>query len=349
MSYFAFQTAKDLKTDALFLAGEPQDGSSQFDSLAYPFLSTVQNCLISGGVFGPEPLIPVSWLWARKYPRGTIQMVLPFNDNFAVSATFTAGSTLVTLSAPFTASDPDITNWRLWMFQNVASSVSGFQRPYVQKILTPTSFQLKDPWTDNTFTTTQWLAFQAEYDLPRDFVRFASPIFVSGWPYSIDVVEPWQMEKSYPFSLIGPAVPVLAAVVAQSPVEIQGTGGADTVQKVRFSHFLGTTAANTGAITPLQLEFEYIFRPEPLYEGNIPAVPLEHRRIISFGGAYLILEDKADNERDRMWARFRTAYRAMVNEYRQSIKNASTRWGVPIPRFIDEPRRLRTESGLVVW
>ena len=68
MSYST--TAKDLKLDALDLAGEPYDGSSQYEAFAYEWLTVIQRALVSGGQFGPSPLEPVDWLWARAWPRG---------------------------------------------------------------------------------------------------------------------------------------------------------------------------------------------------------------------------------------------------------------------------------------
>lgn len=332
MPFTPFSTSAALKTDALRIAGEPQDGSSPYDDVVYDWLSVVQNTLISGGMLGPSPLLPIDWLWARKYPRGTVLLTLPYNGAFTNTATFTLGSDIVTLANPLVPGvDPNLINWRTL----VGVSESPIVRPYIVEIITPTSFRLHDPWSSASITTANWLAFQAEFDLPDDFVRFVSPLYASGWPYRIDVVEPNQLEKSYPFSLITSAIPVLAAMVA--PL------------KLRFSHFIGTQVQGSPANVPLLLEFEYIARPEPIAEGTLPIVPPEHTRVLSYGAAFLIADDKMDNDRDRLYGRFAAQYKALIDEYRMNLYKGSSRWGAVIPRTVDEPRRLRTESGLIVW
>lgn len=330
MPFYPFGTSQALKADALRLAGEPQDGSSPYDDLVYDWMTSIQSTLVSGGMIGPSPLVPIDWLWARKYPRGSLVMPLPFNGDASRTATFTQGSDVVTFTGtPFAATE-SVVNWRMWVQANTAVT-----RPYIVQMLSGNSFQLKDPWSDITQTTANWLAFQAEFDLPADFLRFSSPLYTSGWPYRIDVVEPYEMEKAYPFSLITAALPVLAAMVA--------------TQKLRFSHFIGQIANGAGANTPLLVEFEYIMRPDPITDGTLPIVPQEHARVLSYGAAYQISDDKADNDRDRMYVRFAQQYKAMLDEHRANLYKGSSRWGTVIPRTIDEPRRLRTESGLIVW
>lgn len=324
MSYFPLSTAVDLKRDALRIAGEPQDGTSTYDDQVYDLLTVVQNALVSGGQLGPSYLQPVDWLWARAYPRGVVQMSLPVNGDYTVTATFTQGSKTVTLSGTLPS---DIANYRLWI-------ESKSTRPYVLQIA-GTTLTLRDPWADVTYSSARWLAYQAEFDLPADFVRFGSPLFVSGYPYRVDLVEPTDLEHDYPFSLIYAGRPELAALV--------------TDRKIRFSHFLGTTAQGAPADAPLQLEFEYIARPEPLTEGVIPKVAYEHRRVLSYGAGYLIQDDKSDTDRDRTFGKWQAQYKAMLDEFRRNIRNASSKYGVVIPRSVDQPARLRTESGIKVW
>src|SRR5215831_1563174 len=98
MSYLT--TGLDLKQDALYLAGEPIDGTSQYDAPngpVYEWLTVVARAIVSGGMFGPSFLEPADWYWARAWPRGALQLVQPYNRSGATAATFTSGSTAITL------------------------------------------------------------------------------------------------------------------------------------------------------------------------------------------------------------------------------------------------------------
>ena len=153
MSYLA--TAQDLKTDALFLAGEPGDGTSQYDALCYEWLTTVQRALISGGQFGPSGLEPVDWLWARAWPRGTIQMTQPANQTYTAALTVTLGSRAA-VAAPMLPDPFDLSGWRLQQDATPARhviSVSQQDRVNNQTLLT-----LQEPWTGATMTTANWVA-----------------------------------------------------------------------------------------------------------------------------------------------------------------------------------------------
>lgn len=310
-----FTTAADLKADALKLAGEPSDGSSLYDSEVYSMLQSVQNAVISGGQFGPSALQPTDWLWARAYPRGVIQLQLPFNADSAISATFTQSSKTVTLGS--SVGTNDLANWR------IAVDTLG-QRPVIDSA-SSTTITLRDAWTDATVTTANWLAFKSEYDLPDDFVRGVSTLFVSGYPYRIPVVESAQLESLFPFTTIEAGWPELAARVTQS--------------KLRFSHYLGTTAQGAAANVLLQLEFEYIRRAEIIAEGSIPVIPVEHRRVLSYGAAWQMLDDKDDSSADRMWLRFQAQYKALLDEHRRDARAMSPFWGVVRPRVapLDQP------------
>src|SRR5262249_53207639 len=146
-----------------------------------------------------------------------------------------------------------------------------------------TTITLVQPWTGANDTDTGWLAYPDSYALPTDFVRGVSPLFLYGFPsnlpttQTIDVVEPSDLERMYPQSFpwaqgpatVGGGLPILAARINQS--------------RIRFSHFLQTTDT-----LPIQIEFEYIRAPDVIAEGTIPTIPVQHRRILSYGAAYLI-------------------------------------------------------------
>jgi hypothetical protein len=339
MAYFA--TAKDLKLDALYLAGEPTDGNSQYDSRVYEWLTVVERALISGGQFGQSVLQPVDWLWARAWPRGAIQLLQPANGNRTVQAIFETGSRFVS-TFPMLPFASNLAGWRVQQDQTparhlilVSQNDEGANQTYIT---------LAEPWTGQTMRITNWLAYPDTYELPTDFVRGTSPLFIMafpsfGLPYSIDVIDPPDLERYYPqtWPMAGgrttAGFPVVAARVDET--------------KIRFSHYLYTP----DHCLPVQLEFEYIRRPDVLLEGSISKIPIQHRRILSFGCAYLILADKDDSAAAVLWQQFQAQWKAMGDEYRRGLRRMSSRWGVVQPSRVTAAwgPPLWTAGGLPVW
>jgi len=119
--------------------------------------------------------------------------------------------------------------------------------------------------------------------------------------------------------------------------------GAD---RLRLSHYLDT------ADQPVLVEFDYIRRPPPLAAGVVPMVPEEHRRVLSYGAAYLILDDKDDSGAQGLWTRFQAQYKALRDEEIRGGMRMSSRWGVVQPaRSTGTGGLWWTESGLpgYVW
>jgi hypothetical protein len=337
MSYLT--TGLDLKQDALFIGGEPTDGTSQYDAPngpIYEWLTVVERTIVSGGMFGPSYLEPADWYWARAWPRGAIQLVQPFNQAGAIAATFVSGSTTVTLG---TATTTDLTGYRLLKTDTPAR--------HIITTNSGTSITLREPWSgDSETNAADWLAYPDTYLLPQDFVRGTSPLFLYGFPsnlpttQTVDVVDPVDLERMYPqcfpwaqgTQTVGGGLPVMAARV--------------TTSRIRFSHFLNTP--NTA--NPIQLEFEYIRRPDVIAEGTIPTIPVEHRRCLSYGAAYLILDDKADSEAGAKYQMFVSQYKAMRDEHARDMRRMSSRWGVIQPPRSSGNRSITlTESGLPVY
>lgn len=331
MGYFT--TAQDLKRDALFLAGEPQDGSSPYDDRVYEWLTVVQRSLISGGHFGPSVLQPVDWFWARAYPRGAIQLSQAYNGDHRISGDFTTGSRYVT-TTPMLPDGTQLAGYRLQHDETPARHLILVNQNDVaanQSYLT-----LAEPWTGRTMQASNWITYPDTYELPTDFVRGVSPLFIMaypsfGWPFTIDVIEPQDLERQYPYSYpltsgrVMGGLPICAARVQET--------------KIRFSHFLYTPEAPL----PVQVEFEYIARPDVLAEGSVPPVPIEHRRILAYGCAYLILADKDDGSATGLFQMFEAQWKAMLDDYRRGLRRMSSRWGVV------QPSRVSGSFGPAFW
>jgi len=328
-------TGLDLKLDALFLAGEQQDGTSAYDSRVYEWLTQAERAIVSGGLFGPTPLMPAEWYWARAWPRGALQLVQPFNSANTITATFTQGVNTVTLG---TATTTDLSGYRILKTDTPAR--------HIITANSGTTITLREPWSGDSDVDTGWLAYPDTYTLPQDFVRGCSPLFLYGFPsnlpttQTIDVVDPVDLERMYPQSFpwaqgtstVGGGLPILAARVTDT--------------RLRFSHFLQTPSSTA----PLQIEFEYIRRPPVIAEGTIPVIPIEHRRILSYGAAFMILDDKGDGKAQQKYGMFLAAYKAMKDEHASDMRRMSSRWGVmQPPRSSGNRAILLTETGLPVY
>lgn len=336
MSYLT--TAKDLKLDALNIAGEPTDGTSDYDATMYDWLTVAQRTIVSGGMLGPSMLQPENWYWARAWPRGSMQLQQPYNAAETISATFTLGSTNV--SVPSTVL-PDLTGYRVLRSDTPARHIIDG----VNNNAVPNRFTLREPWTGDTVTDANWLAYPDTYALPTDFVRGLSPLFLYWFPSNlpttqfIDVIEPVDMERMYPQTF-----PWGGNLTATGGVPVLAARVNDT--RIRFSHFLNTL----NQPNPMQVEFEYIRRPPVIAEGVIPIIPIEHRRILAYGAAYLILNDKKNSDADSKFQMFTMQYKAMRDEHARDMRRMSSRWGVIQPaRAAGNRSIMLTESGLQIY
>lgn len=338
MSYLA--TGLDLKFDTLSLAGEPATGS-EFDDLIYEWLTVVERAIVSGGTFGPTTLQPADWYWARAWPRGALQMVQPYNQAETISAIFTSGSTTITVGSTVL---PDLSGYRIMKSSLPARHVID----RIDNSVSPTQIILREGWTGASETTDEWVAYPDTYELPADFVRGLSPLFLYSFPsnipttQAIDVIEATDLERMYPqtfpwggnisATVTGSGLPVLAARVDQT--------------RIRFSHFLNTPSNPVN----VQLEFEYLRRPPVIAEGTSPQIPIEHRRILSYGAAFLILQTKNDSMAPQYMEMFLAQWRAMRNEHARSMRRMSTYWGVVRPPRASGNRAIMlTETGLPIY
>src|SRR5262245_23551084 len=335
MAYLS--TGLDLQTDALVLSGEPFDGTSEYDDDVYEWLTVIQRTLVSGGQVGAAALQPIDWYWARAWPRGAIQLVQPYNQAFTVPATFTAGS--AGFSVPNANVLPDLSGYRVWRADVGARHLI----TRVQNISTSTNNAvLREPWTGPSDTTVEWMAYPDSYELPVDFVRGASPLYVQGapstWmgPWEINIIDPRDLERLYGATnwanFVQPSTPVAAARI--------------TEDRLRILPFLNSPADPDN----VQVEFEYIKEPEVIAEGVIPAVPIHHRRVLSYGVAYLILLDKGDSDSQGLFQQFQSQYQAMKSEHLKEAQRMSSMYGRLGPARASHWTAIRfTESGLPVY
>jgi hypothetical protein len=290
----AFETNEELKDDALFLAGEPTDGTSDFESKALDYVNAVQRTLVSGGPLGGAVLDPVDWLWAIKHPRGAITLEPKFTSG-SVTVALTKDSTSATLSSTLSTS---LVGYRL-----VIGSEE--QVPLVISV-DGTDVTLAHPWVEDSITFA-FTAFKNEYDLATDFQRFASPL-VNSKGEVIDVgsllgAEPFGMTRSRLFAV---------ALIGTRRLRVFGNPVARRV--FEYEYIFQPADLATGE------------------DADESPVPLVHRRILSLGAAYLILLDKRDDTSATIYQQFATSWNAMDTEQRFNWRNGSSTWGLVTPR-----------------
>ncbi len=316
-----YSTVDDLKADALRRAGERTDGTSAYDTTAVTYLNAVLLGLLTGGPFGPADekgiVLPVvDWTWSRKSPPGV------FNTSAYVTTgtvTATKGSTTITFSSAPAAS---VAGYRIRI--NSLSPVPRISA-HTAGVATAT---LDAAWTEDTQTTVTYRLFKHEYALASDFLRFVRQPVIPVYPYKLSVVEEDQLEDRYPLATIEAGTPTQAALIGNSTLRL-----------------------NKYTENPLRVEYNYIYVPDDLVEGDTPALPRHHRRILAVGAACLIAFDKNDDKAPPLLREMQGILRAMLQEHTHKMARGADGYGRIKARqgqmsYTDGP--LRTESGLVI-
>lgn len=318
-------TTSDLRADALFRAGEPTDGTSALHAKSLEYLNRIQqDLLIGGGVAVGRDLatsagiyahvvdLPITdWWWARKQPRGVL------NTDALVEAgtvTVTEGSTAVTFSAAPAAS---VAGWRL--------EVS--KLPTVPRISThtaaSTSAVLDAAWPEDTQTAASYVAYNPEYNLATDFLRFAgAPYLHSRYMDPIPVSTREVHDSSYPLSSFFREPPTAAALIQPRRIQL-----------------------NSYDTRAYRLEYDYVFMPDDLTASGSeePILPRHHRAVLSIGAAMLLAFDKSDSRAENLASEFRERVRRLVQEHRKQLSAGSMTYGVHRTRVGQSDRKGRIQ------
>lgn len=357
-------TTDDLKTQALWTAGEPTDGTSDFDTQVLSYLQAVYNVLITGGTLGTRDLATsaglyehvvdiamTDWLWLRKQPPfafvttpaciGNASSVTLNQGTQAGTATVTFGSTTVTFSiAPSWNVGTGTTSVEGGRFK-ILTQENGVPNPpiTVPRIVThvagATTAELDAPWPQQTQTVSDWVIWQAEYNLPADFERFCEAWKVQGgWinndqPLNVGSYE--QVFDKFPLSDSSQGPPSAAARM--------GTGVLMMNRWDTFSY---------------RVEGSYVFAPPDLVTGTAqqPLVPVRFRQVLSLGAAMLLMQDKVDSRVNALASQFREMVSTMSDEYRKEQNSGSELSGRMLYRQRGQGAQgywLRTRSGLPFW
>jgi hypothetical protein len=312
-----YKYSADLVDEILFRAGEPTDGTSEFEAAALRYLNRAYQAVwMGGGAFAPE--INEEWWWLQKHPPGALVLDTPV---WGGTVSVTKGSTNITFS--------------------VASSVSLVGRfffvtgtPDVFRIVTHTAGQtaavLDVPYTGSTNSAASYKALKLEYDLASDVLRLIGPMRTFQLPtrtrldheYEITGMELPAMEKRYPLATTEIGIPNAFAFVSNS--------------KVRF---------NRSPDTEVKIEYDYLYKPADLTDSPTeePALPHEWRKLLVDIALFFILVDKNDNRADGVGLLARNHLLALAAENRHKRERMGKRAGIitsrPSVALLQDPKK----------
>lgn len=315
-------SSADILDWVLFQAGEPTDGTSDFNSHAIACLNRAYRDIWTGGgalVKGMnEP-----WLWLKKDPPGVLTLN-PVVSSGTVSVT--NNSTSITFSSGPAASQAN----RFFKVDNhpdvfrISSHTAG-----------ATAATLDAVYTGPTSSAENFKSMQLEYTLASDTLRVIGPMRVyKDNKEFIDGVDLNALERDYPLALLQSGTPDRFAMVTES--------------KVRFNRYGGTSSTEL-----IRVEYDYLQKPstELADDSTAPLVPLEHRQVLADITLFYLLTAKSDAKAEGIGLQARAGLQSMASDNRARLAQFSRYMGTIQPRpnkLRRFDRVLRTESGLIL-
>lgn len=353
-------TTDDLVQYALWLAGEPIDGTSDYNSIVLTHMQNIYNTFTNGGTIGTRDVaqaaglyehlvdIPTTdWLWLRKLPPyaftttpamiGSASSIVLNQGTQLGTASVVYGSPTITFSV---APPVSVAAWRfkpLTQAQGVANPPVTVPRisAHIANALTAT---MDVPWNQDTQVFSNYALYQAEYPLPADFVRFIeSPQVQSGWQ---------GMGSQQPRMAVGSVEQALD----QFPITGFNLGPPQMAGRMNDTTFMVTNFDTFS----YRCEFSYIFTPPVLATGvsQQPVIPTRYRQVLALGAAMLVTADKVDARTTSLASQFREIIHHMGIEFRKENAAGSELAGRHLYRPGGSRGRwgmLRTVSGLPLW
>jgi hypothetical protein len=311
-----FTSGQDLLAAALRFAGELPNSNSSYYTTALEEMNMLYMDILSGGslfleTFG-EP-----FPWAKKQTQGVLILEVPYETG---TLALTQGSTSVTFSGAPAASQA-----------GKLLKVSG-QNEYAF-ISAHTAGQagatLDGTWTGETDATAEYSLHKIDYTL-SSHMRLLEPLRVGR--SRINLVDPAVLGQQYPLEDLQSGVPLAAALIRES----------DGTVTLRFSH---------SADEPLRVEYEQVQLPTMLTDssGSIPVIPREHRAVLAFATAYLILVQK-NSTKQQFYLNLTVAkLRGLQGDARKELSDGDPNFGRLLPRQEEVARNpLQTESGIEI-
>lgn len=311
------QYSADIIDDALFRAGEPTDGTSDFDSAALTYLNRSYNALCFGGSeFFPEA--HEDWWWLKA------------ESNIIIQPSITAGTVAVTFnSASITFSIAKASDLDNYFFK-----VEG--HPDVFRISAHTAgaaaATLDSVYTGETNATASYRLMKLEYDLAADCLKVSGKMQAfRDTQYDIHGMALSEMQSEYPLNLIQMGTPDRYAQVDE-----------DTV---RFNKFIDTDEL-------VRVDYDYVVRATALTNSGSeePRVPLKYRYVLADMTTFFLMLDKDDSRASAIAEMAQKGIQAMSKENRSRYAQTGD-MGAIRPRQAGIGRLkgpLRTESGIII-
>jgi hypothetical protein len=316
-------TSQDIINDALFRAGEPIDGTSDFQAQALNHLNRVYRAVWVGG---RELLPSINEVWWWLQAEGSLILQPSYKTG---TASVTNNSTTVTLSTPPTTT-------RAGWFFKVDNHNDFFIVSSDDFAAAGSTITLDTVYTGDTNATASFRLMKLAYDLPADFMKMAGEmVHYRNTTYDENKIYGMSlrtMEEKYP----------LVTIIGGPPRAFAFTDS----DSIRFSHY----GDDNGDL--IRVDFDYLKRPDHLENdaSSVPLMPIEYRTILADYATAMVMEDKNDDRGQSALALARTGMKAMQRENRQrmSAMGEPGRIYSRADEWARHRRVLKTESGLVL-
>lgn len=319
----------EIVDDVLFRAGEPTDGTSDFDSAALDYVNRAYRAIwVGGGEFVEGMNEP--WLWLKKDPPGTLRLSPAYTTG---SVTVTANSTSIT----FSAAPADSQAGRFFKVDTFAD---------VFRIVSHTGgaagATLDAAYTGPSGSGLAFRSMPLEYNLASDVLRLVSPMRIYADNLNeIEGCDLGALERDFPLSRLSIGAPDRFAMVT----EASATGG---LSKIRVNRLLSLDSTVFARV-----EYDYLQKPADLTNNPTeePLVPLEFRQVLADCALYMMYSAKSDARADSVGARARAGLRAMLTYNRTKVAQTGRSTGRIITRPLSNSRfdrALRSTSGFIL-
>lgn len=269
----------------LFRAGEPTDGTSDFEAQALIEINRAYRAIwMGGGELTPDVNEP--WLWLKKDPPGTLTLQ-PVVDAGTVDVTNNSAS--ITFGTPPAASMAG----RFFRTDDKSD---------VFRVLSHTggagAATLDSVYTGETNAAATFRVMKMEYDLAADILRPIAPMRVHGYNnHRVEGVDLTSLDRDYPLRDAVGGIPDKFALVTET--------------KVRFNAYGGDEATDL-----FRVEYDYLVKPADLTNSGSeePLVPLEHRQVLADAALFFVFQSKSDTRAEGSAKQAALGVRAMQRD-----------------------------------
>lgn len=308
----SLRTARDLKQDILFRAGENIAGASEWNVKVVDYLNRAYRSLANGASeFLPDSID--DWWWMRG--TGVLSLLPVFETG---SVTLTEGSIDGVLSLPPAYS---LVGWRL--------RVRDYADVPIISTHVAAAITLDSAWTGDSGTFS-FRAMKVQYALSTSVVSLMSPM-QSFHGRGIIGMTPERMDHLFSVTRIDGGVPY--AFCLTDP------------QTVRFSH----GGLTTGKSMRVEYKFKPSVVDLEDSDTSIPLVPQEFRHLLSDMALMFLATDKNDDRAIVYAGNAKAGLMSMVKENKRQLSKIDTELGTIRPRQSTwiGPYKL-TDSGRVI-